>query len=142
MEFYIWIYERASELYVRVKIKNLRLTISTETHGNAKSIEEDTIQLCSKKKRRDRIFEFQFRERERITAEFEQRDAESLKTAQNRRRRGNAESIERGGMPIAGILRRGRSVSVPVTCGCMSEENGKISCVKYYWRPANTRESR
>lgn len=60
MEFYIWIYERASELYVRAreKIKNLRLTISTETHGNAKSIEEDTIQLCSKKKRRDRIFEF------------------------------------------------------------------------------------
>lgn len=54
MEFYIWIYERASELYVRAreKIKNLRLTMEMQ------SIEEDATQLCSKKKRRDRIFEF------------------------------------------------------------------------------------
>lgn len=36
MEFYIWIYERASELYVRVKIKNLRLTISTRNTWKCK----------------------------------------------------------------------------------------------------------
>lgn len=67
MEFYIWmIYERASELYVRVKIKNLRLTISTR---NIWKYKEYRGRCNSKKKRRDRIFEFQFRERERITAE-------------------------------------------------------------------------
>lgn len=54
MEFYIWIYEIASELCVRVreKIKNLRLTMEMQ------SIEKDATQFCSKKKRRDRIFEF------------------------------------------------------------------------------------
>lgn len=78
MEFYIWIYERASELYVRAreKIKNLRLTMEMQ------SIRK--MQLNSARRKREEIESFEFfsfvKERESLQR-IEQRNAESLKTA-------------------------------------------------------------
>lgn len=79
MEFYIWIYERASELYVRAreKIKNLRLTMEMQ------SIRK--MQLNSARRKREEIESFEFfsfvKERESLIR-VEERVAESLKTAE------------------------------------------------------------
>lgn len=77
MEFYIWIYERASELYVRAreKIKNLRLTMEMQ------SIRK--MQLNSARRKREEIefSSFSFVKERESLQRIEQRNAESLKTA-------------------------------------------------------------